>query len=662
MRIVPQWLQRKENRASLANPDEFLARVFGGADSNSGVSVTPDTALSNTAVLAAVERMSRAVASLPLMIYRRLPNGGRERDTSHRLWPILHDAPNDEHTALEFRQFQMANLLLRGNSFSYVERTNGGEAKALWPLRSDQISVERSKGNVIYTWTPSTGRGRPFMGYKIHHLRGLSRNGLTGLSPISLARESVGLGLAAEEFGARFFSGGANAGSVLKHPKTLSDGASKRLKASFDQAASGLSMSHKSILLEEGLDWQKMSVDPRDAQFIELRKFQTRDAARLFNIQPHLIGDLENATFTNIESQGIEFVVYTLAYWLKMFEQSIHRDLFTDADRQTHFVEFLVDGLLRGDVAARGEFYNKLFQMGAISRNEIRARENLNPVSGGDTFYIPMNMVAVGEDGTPIVRGAAGGAPSPQIRAGDPRERRASDGTDTRRALRAGFAGLFAYETRKALRAERKQVMKEARRQIDQRNEQTFATWLDQFYASHEKFVNELVSPVYRALAEAVEPIVSMEAGIDSTRGEEFDEFVAGLSTAHAARHARSSRGQLRKAMEENPEDPVSALDERFDRWEETRADRVGRRSAVQGGESIARFAFAAAGLGMVWRAFGDNCPLCSELDGRQVSGSTPFLLDGETLHAEGTAPLRTSSPILHPPLHDGCDCGLSPI
>ena len=648
-----------EKRSSLANPDEFLIRAFGGAESKSGVSVTPESALTNTAVLAAIERLSRAVATLPLMIYRRLPNGGRERDTSHRLWPLLHDAPNEEHTALEFRQFQMASLLLRGNSFSFVERNGAGDAKALWPLRSDQISTERVKGSVVYTWTPSTGKGRPFAGNKIHHLRGLSRNGLIGLSPISLARESVGLGLAAEEFGSRFFSGGANAGSVLTHPGLLSDPAAKRLKDSFDASHTGLSNSHKTILLEEGTGWEKTSVDPRDAQFIELRKFQTRDAARIFGVQPHLIADLDNATFTNIESQGIEFVVYTLAYWLKMFEQSIQRDLFSEADRKTHFVEFLVEGLLRGDVAARGEFYNKLFQMGALSPNEIRARENLNPVPGGDTRYVPLNMAPVGEDGIPMVRAGVNGALTPQIRRLPPRENRAADGA-ARRALREGFAGLFAEAMRRVLRSERELVMKEARRQIAQRNEQTFSTWLEGFYSDHEKFVEQRVAPVYRALAESVEPLAVLEAGVESTRGEAFDEFTKDLSTAHAARHTRSSLGQLRKAMVDNPEDPVAALDERFDLWEETRADRVGKRSAVQGGEAVARFVFAAAGVAMLWRASGKSCPLCEELDGRRVGGSTPFLLDGETLNVDGTAPLRTSSPILHAPLHDGCDCWIS--
>ena len=649
-----------EKRASLANPDEFLIRAFGGAKSNSGVSVTPDSALSNTAVLAAVERLSRAVATLPLMIYRRLPDGGRERDTSHRLWSKLHDAPNNEHTALEFRQFQMASLLLRGNSYSYKEYNNAGEL-SLWPLRADQIATERIKGHVVHNWTPSTGKPQPFLGTKIHHLRGLSKNGLTGLSPIQLAQESVGLGLAAEEFGARFFSGGANAGSVLKHPKELSDPARKRLKDSFDQAASGLSGSHKAILLEEGLDWTKMSVDPRDAQFIELRKFQVRDGARIFGVQPHMIGDLEDATFTNIESQGIEFVVYTLAYWLTMFEQAIHRDLFTEAERKTHFVEFLVEGLLRGDVAARGEFYTKLFNMGSMNRNEIRARENLNPVPGGDTFFVPMNLAALDENGIPIIRPDAGDVARRQTRDIQPPERRAADGSTTRKALREGFAGLFSEATRRVLKSERQLVMKEARRQLTQRSAEEFSTWLDGFYDDHEKFVNQRVAPVYRALAESVEPSASLEAGVDSTRGEAFDEFVSDLSTAHAARHTRSSRGQLRKVIEDNPEDPIAALDERFDLWEETRADRVGKRSSVQGGEAVARFVFAAAGVGMVWHTSGESCPLCNELDGRQVSGATPFLADGETLNADGVTPLRTSSAILHPSLHDGCDCWISP-
>ncbi len=404
-----------------------------------------------------------------------------------------------------------------------------------------------------------------------------------------------------------------------------------------------------------------MSVDPRDAQFIELRKFQVRDGARLFNLQPHLIGDLDSATFTNIESQGIEFVVYTLAYWLKMFEQSIHRDLFSEADRRTHFVEFLVEGLLRGDVANRGKFYNTMFQMGAMSPNEIRARENLNPRPGGDTFYVPLNFAAVDKDGTPITHAGAGGGAPPQTRDLPPKEVRATDGTAARRALREGFAGLFAEATRRVLRAEREQVMKHAKRQLTQRNEATFSTWLDGFYEEHQELVTRRVEPIYRAVAESVEPGASLEVGVDSTRGEPFDEFVANLSTAHAARHTRSSRGQIRKVMDKPRKDLIEALDELFDLWEETRPNRVGKRSAVQAGESIARFVFDEAGVGVFWRTFGKNCPLCNELDGRRVSGSTPFLLDGETLHADGVTPLRTSSAILHPPLHDGCDCGLSP-
>ena len=646
--IAAALRRRSESRATLANPDQWLISAFGGATTNADVSVTPDSALTNTAVLASIQRLARTIASLPLIVYRRLEGGGKERDRAHPNAALLHDQANEEMTAVEFREFQMVSLLRYGNSYSAIDVGASGQ-RELWPLRSDRVKVERKGGRLLYRWTPASAPERVFLQRDIHHIRGLSIDGITGLSPIDLARESIGLGLAAEEFGARFFANDASSGGFLSHPGELSLPAQKRLLESFEAGRTGLSKAHKTAVLEEGMGYTQTSVDPRDSQLDELRKFQVREAARIFSIQPHLIADLDNATFTNIESQGIEFVVYTLGYWLRSFESAIQRDLFMPRELETHFAEFLVDGLLRGDVQARGEFYMKMFQMGAMSPNEIRGKENMNPREGGDELYVPLNMVPV------RLAGQFGAVGSTTRALPSDRETRANGGGLVRRALRPAFAALFAEATAKIIRSERLEVMAEAERQLARRDVPQLLTWMEGFYRDHEPFIQAQLAPVYRAQAEAVEPGASEEIGAESIQGEDFDVFVSELTAAHVARHIRSSKGQIRKVIEERPQDPLEALGERFDDWEEKRAEQVASRVSVQTGEAVAKFVYAAAGFSLVWRTFGKNCPMCDAMNGRVISRGGAFLADGETFSVDGVPPLRVTSNISHPPLHAGC-------
>jgi HK97 family phage portal protein len=654
----------------LSTPDEWLVSAFGGTTAASGVAVSPDTALNSTAVLASVERLSRTVASLPLIVYRRLPDGGKERAREHPLYTKLHDLPNEEHTALEFRQFQMASLLLRGNSYSYIDRSGGGDVLQLWPLRPNRVTVERVGGQLFYHWAPLTAPERTFPRSQIHHIRGLSTNGITGLSPISLAAEAVGLGLAAEEFGARFFSNDATPPGALRHPSTLSQPAQDRLKESFEQAHAPLAKKHKMALFEEGMDWVKIGVDPKESQFLETRKFQVREVARFFNIQPHFIGDLEDATFSNIESQGIEFVVYTLRFWLMAIEQAITRDLFRPDERESYFAEFLVDALLRGDVAARGQFYQALFNMGAISPNEIRGRENMNPYPGGDQRFVQLNLVPVelaGEAGA-LGAGARGG---PIRSTAGSAERRAQGARPpARRALRPAFTRMFTDATARVFRSERQLVMAAARKHLLRRDAVSFDRWLEEFYTGdaarlhpgeHEGYVKRQIAPVIAAYAEAVGPGVAQELGVDFESDAEMERYLDDVAAAHAGRHVRSSLGQLRVAMGEKPEAPIEALEERFDHWDEVRAERIGKRAGVQVGEAVAKFVMLSAGFRLVWNVFGDACEICAPFDGMTISAGGSFVKAGDTIPAGAGAPLTVSSNITTPPLHDGCDCGIGP-
>lgn len=365
----------------------------------SGVSVTESSALTNVAVWACVRILSETVASLPLFVYRRLQRG-KERVTDYPLYKILHDEPNPEMTSFTFRETLMAHLVTWGNAYAEIEYDSDGlTVKNLWPMRPDMMIVKRDKKNSRLSYEYNVpGIGTALLApHQVLHIPGLGFDGVVGYSPISMARESIGLLQATEEFGARFFSGGATPGGVLEHPAKLSKEAQDRLRSSWNEMHSGLSNQHRIAILEEGMKFSKVGIPPNDAQFLETRKFQKSEIAALFHIPPHMVGDLERATFSNIEEQALEFVVYTLRPWLVRWEQQINHKLLSAPNESDLFAEFQVDALLRGNMQARYAAYSVGRQWGWLSANDIRELENLNPIEGGDHYLTPLNMSTVGQ-------------------------------------------------------------------------------------------------------------------------------------------------------------------------------------------------------------------------------------------------------------------------
>lgn len=374
-----------------------------------GVAVTPDTALTYSAVWACVRVLAEDVGSLPLILYRRLPRGGKERATDHPLYRLLHDAPNSEMSSMDWREAQMMNLCLWGNAHSQVRWNRGGRIVDLWPMLSRYMRLDRRDGMLRYISTDPAARASDLPASEMLHTRGMSTNGLVGLSPIALARQAIGLGMATERYGAAFFGNGARPGVVLMTPGELSEPAYERMKNSWGEAHSGVENAHKPAILEQGTTIETIGVPPEEAQFLQTRKFQVLEVARWYRMPPHKIGDLERATFSNVEHQGLDYVVNTLRAWLTRLEQAIARTLFTDSERDVLFAEFLVDGLLRGDQKARYDAYAVARSWGWMSANEIRERENMNAIPGGDAYLMPLNMTTAGA--TP----AAG--PDPQANA-----------------------------------------------------------------------------------------------------------------------------------------------------------------------------------------------------------------------------------------------------
>jgi len=371
---------------------------IAGPLSATGLAINPESAMTSAVVYACVNVLAQAIASLPLLVYRRLPDGGKERAPEHRLYPILHDQPNPEMTAYEFRACLVGHMALWGNAYAEIERSDAG-INALWPLRPDRMTPGRDDGgNLIYNYRMPNGQPKQFQFEQIMHWRGLSGNGIIGYSPIAHAAEAVGVDLATRQYGARFFGNDSRPGGILVHPKTLTDAAANRLKDRWEQAHKGLTNSQRVAVLEEGITWTQIGIPPEEAQFLETRRYQRSEIAALYRVPLHLINDLERATFSNIEHQSLEFVTYTLVPWLVQIEQAIRRDLFAISEgKRTHFAEHLVDGLLRGDIQSRYAAYNIAHMGGWLSADEIRAFENMNSIPGGDgqAYWMPMNMQTV---------------------------------------------------------------------------------------------------------------------------------------------------------------------------------------------------------------------------------------------------------------------------
>jgi HK97 family phage portal protein len=352
-----------------------------------------------SAVYACQRVIAEDLASLPLPLYRRGKTRGKTRATGHPLYTVLHDQPNPLMTSFQFRETMMLHLLSRGNAFAEIQRTNGWPS-ALWPIPASRVSARRRKdtGELDYYVSPRIGAPARLAARDMFHIPGLSLDGVWGISPIEMARESIGLGLAAEQFASGFFANGARPSMVLKHPGSLSQEAQNNLRAQFEATQTGLNNAQRVAILEEAMDVKELTIPPGDAQFVEQRKFSVEEIARQFRVQPFKIGHHERSTFNNIEHLSIDHVVSTIRPWAVRWEQAIRKDLIPVEEQDEYFAEFLTAGLLRGDHAARGEFYRTMWNIGALSSNDIRELENLNPTEGGDTYYVPLNMMPAGSN------------------------------------------------------------------------------------------------------------------------------------------------------------------------------------------------------------------------------------------------------------------------
>ena len=382
-------------------------RFFLGG-TTSGKTVTERTSMQMTAVYSCVRILSEAVAGLPLHLYRYREDGSKEKAIDSPLYFLLHDEPNPEMTSFVFRETLMTHLLLWGNAYAQIIRNGKGEVIALYPLMPNRMTVDRDeKGQLYYSYNMNTDEAPnnkigtvTLKPTDVLHIPGLGFDGLVGYSPIAMAKNAIGMSIACEEYGAKFFANGAAPSGVLEHPGTIKD--PSKLRQSWTDTFGGSSNSNKVAVLEEGMKYSPISIAPEQAQFLETRKFQINEIARIFRVPPHMVGDLEKSSFSNIEQQSLEFVKYTLDPWVSRWEQAMVRALIPQSDKSKYYIKFNVDGLLRGDYQSRMSGYATARQNGWMSANDIRELENLDLIpdkEGGNLYLINGNMTKLKDAG-----------------------------------------------------------------------------------------------------------------------------------------------------------------------------------------------------------------------------------------------------------------------
>lgn len=660
--IISNWLEKR--RSNLKDPKQWLAESLIGEPSHSGKNVNEETAMKSSAVFACVRILSESVAMLPLILYQRQERG-KDRAKDHYIYELLKDCPNPEMSAFTFKETMLMHLLLWGNFYANIEYRGDGKPKALWPLMPHKTEPWRKEGTrqlVYHTYLPDD-RLVELPNHEVLHVPGLSYDGLKGLSPIGYARESIGLDLATEEFGARFFSQGTNMGAIAKHPGRLSDTAYSNLKKDLERKYQGLGNAHRLMLLEEGMDIEKVGIPPENAQFLETRQFQKRDIARIFRVPLYLLADVEKgASYSSIEQQSLDFLKYSIQPWLSRIEQAVNNQILSREARKRYFAEFLIDSLLRADIQTRYDAYSTAINYGFLTINEVRAMENKNPseYEEADKLWIQQNMMPIDqtqqEDGglrKKIIENARGRSPSKR-------------GAKSRLDKSKSFERLVQQGTKNIIAKEKKDVLEKAKENLE-RGQQGFLAWIERYYKDLEDDVKNEMRPYFESLTESMRQDLSDDLDIDTELTEDDEEFLEEYLEAYAKRYTSSSEGQLAalvRQAHESDKTEYELVEERINEWEERRPRKEARNETVQLGNAVSRAIMAGAGIQYLrWVNAGDDtCDYCKELNNKVVGIDKPFLGGNEKLQAEGEEfDMNVRRPSFHPPIHSFCQCQIEP-
>lgn len=654
--------------------------LFGGGETNAGVAVSEWTAMNYSAYWACVRIISENVGQLPLHFYRKTPQDSRDRITDHPAAPLLKDAPNDEMSAISFKEAEQGHLCTWGNCYAQKRLNRRGELMSLHPLLPSKMAVKRDEQTRKLRYDYHTNSGvEPLSREDVLHIPGFGYNGIVGFSPLQFFRETIGLGLAGEEFAARSLGQGTHPSGVVEYeagsgPKTA-DGVEKH-KKSFVERYSGLGKSHSVLTLMDGGKFKQITVNPKDAMLLDSRRFQVAEMARVFGVPMHMLAELDRATHTNIEHQAIEFVRYCLGPWLVRWEQCLNAQLLTMQERRAgYYFEFKIDALLRADIKTRYDAYAVARQWGWMDGNEIRERENMSPMPGGKIVFMPLNMVPLGDSDAAqrSVRRIEGTSEEKQkaVRHLATLASRDREIRDNALAVRGRLRDAWS---RPILDAAGRLVNKETLavgRKIEKflkapADLAGLEEALKEFYSTWPDEVESVLKASILSYAEEAANAALIQVGADVTSDviDTVSGKMLGYLKDRSAGWASSSENQLRQLIADAEEEArLEALQTRLTEWQETRPGKEQLRHAVTAGNRAAWMAWSLAGiLEKIWNAVGKNCPLCNSLHGTKVGIERVFLDVGSVVDPGGVPPLEIKRQVLEPQLHGGCDCYVDPV
>jgi HK97 family phage portal protein len=667
--------------------------LSGVSDTFAGVNVTPDNALGVAAVFAAVRVGSESTAVLSLDLFRRLDNGGKEKERGHAASWLMREQPNPDTSPFVFRETLQGYTETWGNAFAEIAFDGGGQPRSLDQRPSNQVprSFRRSR-RLFYEVTTEDGKTRDVPAEKMLHIPAFSGSGLWGLSPVETLRETVGRNMAHGRYRSGYFGNGLSFSGLVEHPGSVPKEGKEEIIAALEKMHKGPGNAFRAAVMDEGMTWKQISLPNDAAQMIETGLYELSDVARAWRIPPHLLMELSHATFTNIEHQGIEFVQHSLLPRCQRWVGELNRKLLTETERRAGlFFEFNLDTLLRGDFETRSAGLASAIGTGQMTPNEARALENMNPVNGGDTTYVPLNWRATDEpsptpssitertlaDGTKEVRTEFAMGETRLEQLGDAKiramffEGRATvrdlepisqRSAESRWRLRDIFEGLLLTASQRIVNREVGKI-REHLSIIPTGGVAGFRLWLEKFLERHAEFARDVAGPVLLGMFEAMSAEALEEVGgdVEDFRAD-LEVFHAEYAEAFGQRTASIANAEIDKTIREalDVEAEVGAM---LDGWTETKAAKMALATATDGMGAVSLAAYAFAGvttLRWIWQ--GGDCKICPNLHGKVVAIGERFVDKGDRVgDPEQVSPMTVRQVRKYPGLHGGCKCTVGP-
>lgn len=626
-----------------------------------------DRALQASAVYACVALVGETVGSLPAFVYARddsRPNAKR-RDSKHPLSFLLHDEPNSYQDAFQFWEMMAWHLELRGNAYAEIQRDGYDRIVGIWPLHPDRMEPKWIDGRVVYIFRQKPGQEVIFDSSNILHLK-LFGEGLKGKGRIEYAASTLNVTLSSEEFGERYFDGDAMPRIGLFTDQPLNDGAQKAIQDAWNRSYGGVEKSWRAAAFGNNLRPETLGIPLKDSQFLELRKYNAVDIARLFRVPPHMIGELERATFNNVEQLDIDFGKHSIRPRLVRIERACNRALLDASEKQRFYIEFNMEALLRGDMKSRFDAYATGIQWGIQSPNEARDLEGWNPREGGDGYLQPVNMIVSGQQQQP---GTDGDSETPATKAAP--QLRSKE--KPREAVIRTWMPVVVDAFTRLRKRERREILAAANKHLaarDIRGLDEFTVWLREFATGHPETVATMLGPALGGMEKALADASALEAGGSTPQG--VNDWIEGFLRSYYPRHAGESIRELELLMGTGgPEAVLEKIQERMEQWVDSAANAAADK-VTQSDGAIAREVWKQMGVTkLVWNA--GTCPICRQLDGRVIGIEESFVPQGQALYAtdeqgnpimnedaEGyKSPIWAGSNVVHPPLHSGCTCSI---